>query len=79
MCGATFSASKHADEFAFDYGETLDTITELNYENDLAKDMATQMTESIKQQYRPTTSTTTFTPNFVDEPSLSVLDGILLW
>ena len=26
LCGAIFNASKHADEFAFDYGETLDDI-----------------------------------------------------
>ena len=33
LCGAVFNASKHADEFAFDYGETLDTIKEVSSEN----------------------------------------------
>jgi hypothetical protein len=28
ITGAVFNASKHAEEFAFDYGETLDTIIE---------------------------------------------------
>ena len=28
ITGATFNASKHAEEFAFDYGETLDTVVQ---------------------------------------------------
>ena len=27
VCGATYSASKHAEEYAYDYGETLDVIS----------------------------------------------------
>lgn len=38
VCGSTFNASRHADEFGFDYGETLDSISEVsmshNYESD---------------------------------------------
>ncbi|WP_300924746.1 hypothetical protein [uncultured Clostridium sp.] len=30
ICGSIFNASKHAEEFAFDYGETLDTITQVS-------------------------------------------------
>lgn len=38
VCGAVYNASKHAEEFAFDYGETLEAIQEVSseksYEND---------------------------------------------
>lgn len=30
VCGSTFNASRHADEFGFDYGETLDSISEVS-------------------------------------------------
>ena len=30
VCGSVWNASLHAEEFAFDYGETLDTITEVS-------------------------------------------------
>ena len=28
VCGATFSASQHGEEYAFDYGESIDTMLE---------------------------------------------------
>ena len=30
VCGATFTASKYAEQFAFDYGEDLDTLTKVS-------------------------------------------------
>ena len=30
VCGATFTAAKYAEEYAFDYGETLDTIQDVS-------------------------------------------------
>ena len=38
VVGSIFNASKHADEFAFDYGETLDTIKEVSSERSLASE-----------------------------------------
>lgn len=38
LCGAVFNASKHADEFAFDYGETLDTISDVSKSRDYDSD-----------------------------------------
>ena len=35
VCGATFNASKHAEEFAFDYGESLELTTTVNQEQTL--------------------------------------------
>lgn len=34
ICGALWNASKHADEFAFEYGETLDTIIDVSNQTD---------------------------------------------
>lgn len=36
VCGAVYNASKHADEFAFDYGETLEAIKEVSSEKNYA-------------------------------------------
>ena len=33
VCGATFTASKYAEEFAYDYGESLDTIVQVSQAN----------------------------------------------
>lgn len=42
VCGATFTASKYAEEFAFDYGEDLDTVIEANKsENEIAQEQLT--------------------------------------
>ena len=38
VCGSIFSASKHADEFAFDYGETLETISDVSMSRDYESD-----------------------------------------
>ena len=54
VTGACYTASQHVEEFAFDYGETLSTITSFNtqmdgkqqltvdFENELAKAMGPQ-------------------------------------
>lgn len=36
VCGSTFNASRHADEFGFDYGETLDSISEVSMSHNYA-------------------------------------------
>lgn len=33
VCGATFTASKYAEEYAYDYGESLDTFEQINTSN----------------------------------------------
>ncbi len=48
VCGATFEASKHADEFAYNYGEALDMTVDINmnasstndFQNEINRDMA---------------------------------------
>ena len=38
MCGAIFNASRHAEEYAFDYGETIDTISDVSSSRDYESD-----------------------------------------
>lgn len=38
VCGAIFTASKYAEEYAFDYGETLDTIKTVSANHDYASE-----------------------------------------
>jgi hypothetical protein len=38
VCGAIFNASKHAEEYAFDYGETIDSISEVSSSRDYESD-----------------------------------------
>ena len=47
VCGATFTASKHADEFAFDYGENLDAMLTVSMGNDV---MANQVSVSFEEE-----------------------------
>lgn len=38
LCGCLFSASQYGDQYAFDYGETLDTIVEVSGSNSIESD-----------------------------------------
>ncbi len=40
VCGAIFEASKHAEEYAYDYGEDLDTMRSVSVTNNQAADTA---------------------------------------
>lgn len=87
VCGAVWNASRNADEFEYDFGETLDTVMTANadngvsaqaqqlsidFENEMKKMLDTTPTK-ISDPGKPTTepAKTTFTP--------SVIDGIILW
>lgn len=55
VCGALYNASKHAAEFAFEYGETLDTIIQSNtqsLEMD-RKQIILDFEEELKKVYAP--------------------------
>ena len=49
VCGALYNASEHAEEFAFDYGETIDVILDTNtpHSNELTKE---QLTVDFQQE-----------------------------
>lgn len=46
VCGATFNASKHAEEFAFDFGETLEDMINVSTSTD-----ASQMKQQIQVDF----------------------------
>ena len=56
VCGATFTASKHADEYAFDYGESLDTFFNVNNEasnQTLQQQIVLDFENELKQIHSP--------------------------
>ena len=77
ICGALWNASQHAEEFAFDFGESLETILKSNDVSETMEQIEQQLTDSLKQ-----------TPSFIRNDNLSfevggsdldILDGILYW
>ena len=56
LCGAVWSASKHAEEFAFDYGETLETIATVsastNYNSD-RKQLSVDFEQELNKMFDP--------------------------
>ena len=85
ICGALWNASKNAEEYAYDYGESLDVLTNFNDNIELKEDIAKQMTEGMKEQFRQSNKQASkplpsFMNNFLDEDiSLGISDGILYW
>jgi len=80
VCGALWNASLHADEYAYEYGESLDVLTEFNNNFDIHNDLENSML-NLYMTNRPTSE-----DNFVDfgfgkseEFMLGVQDGLMLW
>ena len=48
FCGSLFSASKHAEEYAFDFGEDLETIVEHN--TDVNEDQRNQIVVDFEEE-----------------------------
>lgn len=73
VCGATFTASKHAEEFAYDYGESLNSFVDLNDESLSPEDM---FVNDLKEQNKPKSLDFGFGPA---EEYFGSDDGILIW
>ena len=52
VCGALFNASQHAEEFAYDYGETLDSIIENNTVIDEKQQLIVDFEQALKETYK---------------------------
>ncbi len=50
VCGATFTASKHAAEYAFDYGETLDTVVNISNETNSMESQKKQVQINFEEE-----------------------------
>lgn len=53
VCGATYNASLHAEEYAFDYGETLETFIDSNQgiDGSLKKQISADFEEELKSAF----------------------------
>lgn len=76
VCGSIFEASKHGDEFAFDFGETVDMTVEVNTEgssvDDFQSNINREMAESALKRLTKTS------PNFVNRHKIDAeVDNIL--
>lgn len=50
VCGAIYNASQHAEEFAFEWGESLESITKINSES--SSNMSRQLTTDFEEELK---------------------------
>ena len=80
ICGALWNASQHAEEFAYDYGETLVASIDSNKEQSFEDDFVQQFTEDLKQNKAFNNSISPFeSQDSVLGGNLDVFDGIMFW
>lgn len=91
VCGSIYNASKHAEEFAFDYGETIDIILDTNTANNqniTKEQISVDFQKELARAFDPLTQKLAAgDSSFVDfgmgkaeiVNSVYANDGILLW
>lgn len=80
VCGALFTASQHAEEYAFDFGESLESLVDFNQETDNVDSYMSKFEESLKQQPTFVKNTNVFnTFDNENDVSLDIFSGILNW
>lgn len=52
VCGALFNASKHAEEFAFDYGETIETTINISQSSSVGAEHKKQVILQIEEEMK---------------------------
>ena len=67
LCGSVFTASKYAEEFAYDYGETYDITLDVN--KDKSADIKKQLTVDLEQELLKMAKYVK--PGYVDEGEIS--------
>ena len=86
VCGATFNASKFAEEFAFDYGESLEETISFNKETGTtsAEQLALEFEAEMQRLLDPITETrkeeqkTKINP-VIQQPNAYVFDNMIIW
>lgn len=53
VCASIYNASKHAEEFAYDYGEMLDSIMEVSGTDESTSDVSRQFEQELGKLYDP--------------------------
>ena len=80
ICGALWNASKHGEEFAYDYGENLEALTEFNESREELTDYVKSFEESLKQHSTYSSKQRDIFHDFdSDSIPLDIFDGILNW
>lgn len=91
VCGAVYNASQHAEEYAFEWGESLDTITTMNTDksSDIKKQMIIDFEEELKsmeplaklreQQSQQNQIQSSRQPSQANVPNVYIHDGIIVW
>lgn len=85
VCGATFNASRFAEEFAYDYGESLEETISFNKEESSSiEQIALDFEQEMQRLLNPvkseivTKSVQTPTPS-IQQPSAYVFDNMIIW
>ena len=82
VCGSVFTASKYAEQYAFDYGEMLDTITEVSKSTSQEyqiKEMNKQFEEQLSNQLNPLRNLDKETLSENDQSRLYLSQGIVIF
>ena len=91
ICGATFEASKYAEQYAFDYGDDLEASVDANmadYDED-KKQITLDFEEELKKAFKTTPAVQKsakdldfgFGPSvpMVDDSSVLISQGLMIW
>ena len=79
VCGALYNASLHAEEFSYDYGESLETLVDFNDQKDVADDYIKNFEDALKQKPRYLKDENVFDLFEDDSVSFDIYNGILNW
>jgi hypothetical protein len=85
LCGAVYNASKNAEQFAFEWGESLDTITSTNSmisDSALKQQIVVEFEEELKKAFNKNMPTQANNSNQSkqNQPVMPLIkDGIIIW
>ena len=83
VCGATYTASKDAAQYAYEYGENLDMITGLNKNTDSPQQLIIDFEEELRKSYVPLSLQRQMKENIKEDEEeyggSYVDDGMIIW
>ena len=85
LCGSVYNASKNAEQFAFEWGESLDTIRESNAmisDSALKQQITVEFEEELKKTFNRNMPVAPNTGNQQKQGSVAIpliKDGIIIW
>ena len=85
LCGSTYTASKYAEEFAYDYGESFESIREANVEGNkqTKQQVIVDFEQALNNLYDPLNMNKNNTPSKKEERTIpnNILrsQGIIIW